>query len=77
MTRAKEQMLREGQYPHDVGLLDDTFIMPSGKNRPRWFTNYKDRMRLERKRLRIRFQELTGYASLSTSRPLSSMRRVR
>lgn len=61
MERAKQQALREGKVPNDIGLLPDTVIMPFGKNRPSWFSNYKDRVKLERKRLWMRLTEIGAY----------------
>ena len=61
LERAKQQALREGQIPNDLGLMQDTFVMPFGKNRPSWLKDYKDRWRLEKKRLRMRLTEVGRY----------------
>lgn len=67
MQRAKAQALRDGNIPNDVGLLPDTIIMPFGKNKPSWFSNYKDRLRLEKKRLAMRFTEFGRYAPIQAT----------
>ena len=46
--------------PDDMGLLPDTFVMPFGKNRPSWLSNYMGRMKLERTRFRTRMIEIWG-----------------
>lgn len=58
MANQRQQALREGQIPNDMGLLPDTFIMPRGKNRPSWFGNFKDRWLMEKRRARKRLTEL-------------------
>ena len=57
MEKARKAALESGQLPDDVGLLPDTFIMPRGKNKPSWFSDYKGRLRMERKRLYTRIRE--------------------
>ena len=58
LEQAKQQALREGQIPNDLGLMQDTFVMPFGKNRPSWLKDYKDRWRLEKRRFRLRITEV-------------------
>ncbi|KAK4539852.1 hypothetical protein LTR36_010313 [Oleoguttula mirabilis] len=58
VAQQQKTAIRAGQIPDDIGLLPDTFIMPRGKNRPSWFSNFGGRWRMERKRMRIRMQEL-------------------
>ena len=58
MEKARKAALESGQLPDDVGLLPDTFIMPRGKNKPTWLSDYKGRIRMERKRLGVRVREI-------------------
>lgn len=60
MERAKQQAVKDGSGTNEAGFLPETFIMPFGKNRPGWFSNYNGRMKLERKRLRARFWDAVG-----------------
>lgn len=62
-----QQAMREGQIPDDMGLLPETFVMPRGKNRPSWFSNFRGRWRLEKKRLRTRLSELGRYVGKRTN----------
>lgn len=61
VQRQKEraQVMSKGGIPDDIGLFDGTFIMPFGKNRPSWVSNFKARWRLERHRLRARWSDWT------------------
>ena len=47
---AANKAMRSGQLPEDLGLLPETFIMPFGKQRPSWWTNWRQRLKLERVR---------------------------
>ncbi|RPA91016.1 hypothetical protein L873DRAFT_1820143 [Choiromyces venosus 120613-1] len=47
-----------GQEAADIGLLVDTFIMPTGKNLPSLFTAPRERLQLERRRIRQRLADL-------------------
>ena len=58
MEKQKEKALSSGQIPDDLGLMQETFIMPFGKNRPSWFANFRGRFRLEKKRLSTRIREI-------------------
>lgn len=52
----KEQqaaMMRSGQFPDDIGLLPDTFILPRNNN-DRWS------WRLRKKWLKVRFVDFYG-----------------
>ena len=60
MEKARKAALESGQLPDDVGLLPDTFIMPRGRNKPTWFSDYKVRLRMERKRLYTRIREIVS-----------------
>ncbi|KAK5114660.1 hypothetical protein LTR62_002233 [Meristemomyces frigidus] len=57
MKKMKNQALKSGQIPHDMGLLPDTFVMPRGTQLPSWFTDFSNRWLLEKKRLRTRALE--------------------
>jgi len=57
MQQQKQKAFRDGQIPDDIGLLPDTFVMPRGKKRPSWFSNFWGRWRMETKRLRTRITE--------------------
>ncbi|KAE9989103.1 hypothetical protein EG328_000034 [Venturia inaequalis] len=46
------------KIPDDMGLLPDTFIMPTGKNLPSIFSEPKFRLQLAWKRTKRRFQDL-------------------
>ncbi|QDS67745.1 hypothetical protein FKW77_006094 [Venturia effusa] len=46
------------ELPDDMGLLPDTFIMPTGKNLPPLFAEPKFRLTLEWKRTKRRIQDL-------------------
>ena len=52
------QVLSRGAIPDDVGLMDGTFIMPSGKRLPSWSGEFKKRWRLEKHRAWQRLYEL-------------------
>ena len=59
---ARDQALRDGETGlDDIGVLPDTFIMPFQENRPSWFTKFKDRLKLEKRRWRTRGAEVMGY----------------
>ena len=62
----KEKAVREGQIPDDLGLMQNTFIMPTGKNRPSWFSDFKRRWRLERVRWKTRWTEFFPYVAPAT-----------
>ncbi|WPH00862.1 Hypothetical protein R9X50_00369300 [Acrodontium crateriforme] len=51
----RERMARDGGLPDEMGLLNNTLVMPSGKKRPGLFS--KERRELEKSRLKLRFQE--------------------
>lgn len=57
MAKMMEEAKRSGMVPEDVGLLPDTFVMPFGKNLPSWISNLRNRLFIERKRLKTRFTE--------------------
>ncbi|KAK4892893.1 hypothetical protein LTR27_008621 [Elasticomyces elasticus] len=57
MAKMKKDALKSGQIPLDVGLMQDTLVMPTGKNLPSWTRDWRARMRLERRRLRLRAVE--------------------
>ena len=59
VQREKEraQVMGRGEIPDDVGLLQGTFIMPIGKNRPGWFTYFKMRWRLEKYRFGAKLRD--------------------
>lgn len=53
-----KQAQKEGTIPEDIGLLPNTFIMPTGKNLPSWTKNRRGRMKLEKARLWERMQDI-------------------
>ncbi|KAI9875788.1 MAG: hypothetical protein M1830_007998 [Pleopsidium flavum] len=56
----KEQM----EMPTDMGLLPDTFIMPTGANKPSIFSTPRDRLKMEWRRIKSRvvdFGSLIAY----------------
>ncbi|KAI7339142.1 hypothetical protein KC315_g1390 [Hortaea werneckii] len=53
-----QQAFRSGNIPDEMGLLPQTFVMPRGKNRPSWFSNFGDRKQMEWTRLKTRMTEL-------------------
>ena len=64
-SASQEKMMEEyrraakaGALPEEVGLIPDTFIMPTGKNLPSWTSNRKARWMIEKKRLKARMTEL-------------------
>ena len=57
MDEQRKQMIAKGQIPDDMGLLPDTFLMPRGRNRPSWFSDFKARWRMEKKRWWQRAQD--------------------
>ncbi|KAK3674390.1 hypothetical protein LTR78_005859 [Recurvomyces mirabilis] len=57
LKKAREQAMRAGQIPNDLGLLPDTFIQPRGKNLPSWFTNFNGRWVMEKRKLKLRSVE--------------------
>ncbi|KAG0138491.1 hypothetical protein HOY82DRAFT_142987 [Tuber indicum] len=54
-VRLTAQAGREGA---DIGLLVDTFIMPTGKNLPSLFTSPKERFQLEGRRMKQKLMDL-------------------
>ncbi|KAK5113155.1 hypothetical protein LTR85_010973 [Meristemomyces frigidus] len=58
VAQQQKTAIRAGQIPDDIGLLPDTFIMPRGKNKPSWFGIPGGRWRMEKKRIKVRAQEL-------------------
>ncbi|CUS14490.1 unnamed protein product [Tuber aestivum] len=50
-----------GQEGADIGLFPDTFIMPTGKNLPSLFTFPRERLYLERRRIKQRLIDLREY----------------
>ena len=58
IKKAREQALRSGQIPNDLGLLPDTFVLPRGKNLPSWFLNFSGRWTMEKKKFKLRAVEL-------------------
>lgn len=57
--QAKQQALRDGSaITEDIGVVPNTMVFPMGRNRPSWFTNFKDRWRLERRRFAFRGMDL-------------------
>ena len=57
-AKQKEQALRKGLIPDDIGLMPDTFVMPFDKKLPGLLSNPRGRWRLERHRIRTRLGEL-------------------
>ncbi|KAF2834263.1 hypothetical protein M501DRAFT_990436 [Patellaria atrata CBS 101060] len=43
------------EFPNDIGLFPETFIMPTGKNKPSIFQNPTERYHLELQRVKTRF----------------------
>lgn len=58
MKRQREQMMRSGETPDDVGLQPNTFVMPHGANLPGLLTDTRTRLRMEWARLKIRSGEI-------------------
>lgn len=60
VTRKQQeaQVISRGAIPDDVGLMDQTFIMPHGKNKPSWLKDFNMRWRLEKHRLKTRVFEI-------------------
>ncbi|EMC98549.1 hypothetical protein BAUCODRAFT_32606 [Baudoinia panamericana UAMH 10762] len=55
-AKAERDAKRQG-IGFDIGLIPETFVMPRGKNLPSWFSNSKDRRKLEWARLKLRLKE--------------------
>ncbi|KAL7265811.1 hypothetical protein RUND412_011662 [Rhizina undulata] len=51
-----------GETPGDIGLLQGTFVMPTGRNLPSMFTSPRQRLRLEMHRLKQRFLDVRDMA---------------
>lgn len=51
------QAMSRGAIPDDIGLIEGTFIMPRGKNRPSWLNNFWMRWKLEKHRAWQRLME--------------------
>lgn len=49
-ARQQRVALEAGDLPDDVGLLPGTLVMPTGRNRPGWFGQFKERWMLEKRR---------------------------
>ena len=62
VAREKERAatLGRGEIPDDLGLMEGTFIMPSGRNLPSWTREFKRRWGLERHRVRVKLGEFAG-----------------
>lgn len=60
MKEQREKAMRSGDLPDDVGLLDDTFVMPrlGSKNLPSVIGHSKDRLRMHRRHLWLRAKEI-------------------
>lgn len=56
--REARQVLERGQIPDDLGLIDGTFIMPFGKNRPSWAKDFRGRWQMEKARWWTRVREV-------------------
>lgn len=54
-SRQQRLALESGEMPDDIGLLPGTLVMPTGRNRPAWLGNFRDRWMLEKRRWWTRF----------------------
>lgn len=50
----RRKMMAAQEIPDDIGVLPGTFVMPSGKNKPSWTKDFKNRWRLTKHWLRAR-----------------------
>lgn len=53
--------MRDGTMLDHLGLLDNTYVPPSGKNRPSFFSDPKTRWKLQKYAFRSYIDELKGY----------------